>query len=118
MARWRLLKLVGVIRRDRHSWRVHGTAGKLMKRDEVIDYIRPSSFEREWAEPIVDQISPAPVVNQHEEWLTCILKGHQPELSNLWAARHVTEIMLAAVASNKSGRRVSVETQPQSDQSA
>ena len=43
--------------------RVHGTAGKLMKRDEVIDYIRPSSFEREWAEPIVEQIaSPLPVV--------------------------------------------------------
>ena len=92
--------------------RVHGTAGKLMKLGESIYYIRPSSFEREWAEPNVEQIAAPPVVNQHEEWLTCILNGQQPELSNLWQARHVTEIMLAAVASNENGMRVAVETQP------
>ena len=92
--------------------RVHGTAGKLIKRDEEIDYIRPSSFEREWAEPLVDVISPAPALNQHEEWLRCIESGDQPELSNLWVARHVTEIMLAAVASNESGARVKISTDP------
>ena len=92
--------------------RVHGTAGKLIKRDEAIDYIRPSSFEREWAAPLVDVISPAPALNQHEEWLRCIESGSQPELSNLWVARHVTEIMLAAVASNKSGARIAIETDP------
>ncbi len=93
--------------------RVHGTAGKLIKRDESIDYIRPSSFEREWAEPLVDEIRPAPVVNQHEEWLRCIDSGEQPQLSNLWVARHVTEIMLAAVASHDKGARIAVKTDPQ-----
>ena len=92
--------------------RVHGTAGKLIKRGEEIDYIRPSSFEREWAEPLVDVIVPAPALNQHEEWLRCIEGGQQPELSNLWVARHVTEIMLAAVASNERGARIVIETDP------
>lgn len=93
--------------------RVHGTAGKLIKRaDDAIDYIRPSSFEREWAEPIIEQIRPAPVANQHEEWLSCINDGCQPELSNLWTARHVTEIMLAAVASNASGGRIALNSEP------
>lgn len=92
--------------------RVHGTAGKLIKRDESIDYIRPSSFEREWAEPLVDEITPAPVVNQHEDWLRCIESGEQPELSNLWVARHVTEIMLAAVASQEKNARIALVTDP------
>ena len=93
--------------------RVHGAAGKLVKRAERIDYIRPSSFEREWAEPLIDEIAPAPVLNQHEDWLRCIESGAQPELSNLHVARHVTEIMLAAVASNQSGARIAVDTDPQ-----
>lgn len=94
--------------------RVHGTAGKLVKQtDESIDFIRPSSFEREWAEPIVESIQPAPVPNQHAEWRDCILSGQQPELSNLWLARHVTEIMLAALASNDSGERVAISSQPE-----
>ena len=92
--------------------RVHGTDGKLIKRDETIEFIRPSSFEREWAEPLVDEIRPAPVVNQHVEWLRCIDRGQQPALSNLWVARHVTEIMLAAVASNEKGARIAIETDP------
>lgn len=92
---------------------VHGTAGKLIKRrDEAIDFIRPSSYEREWAEPIIDLITPPPVVNQHEEWLSCIGGRRQPELSNLWNARHITEIMLAAVSSNESGGRVAVNSEP------
>ena len=98
--------------------RAHGTAGKLIKRnDDSIDYIRPSSFEREWAEPIVERISLAPAANQHEEWLQCIKSGQQPEISNLWMARHVTEIMLAAVASNESGGRVAINTEPSVSQS-
>lgn len=91
---------------------VHGAAGKLIKRDDSIDYIRPSSFEREWAEPLVDVITPAPVENQHQEWLGCIESGQQPALSNMWVARHVTEIMLAAVASNEKGARIAINTDP------
>ncbi|MDE2852625.1 MAG: Gfo/Idh/MocA family oxidoreductase [Chloroflexota bacterium] len=92
--------------------RVHGTAGKLVLRGDVIDFIRPSSYEREWAEPLVDEILPAPALNQHEEWLRCILAGSQPQISNLWTARHISEIMQAAVASNDEGRRVAVHSEP------
>jgi len=92
--------------------RVHGTAGKLVLRGDVIDYIRPSSYEREWAEPLVDEIEPAPVLNQHEEWLRCIERGAQPEISNLWTARHITEIMLAALRSNEEGGRIAIHSDP------
>ena len=92
--------------------RLHGTAGKLVLRGDVIDCLRPSSYEREWAAPLVEEIVPAPVVNQHEEWLRCIEKGAQPAISNLWTARHITEIMLAAAASNAEGGRVAVHSHP------
>lgn len=92
--------------------RVHGTAGKLMLRGDVIDCIRPSSYEREWAAPLVVEIRPAPVVNQHEEWLRCIEGGVQPQISNIWTARHISDIMLAAVQSNETGVRVSVISEP------
>ena len=93
--------------------RVHGTAGKLIQAGSKIEYIRPGSFEREWAEPIVEEITPAPVVNQHEEWLRCIESGTQPALSNLRVARHITEIMLAAAASNATGSRIAIHSDPQ-----
>ena len=92
--------------------RVHGTAGKLQQSGDEIAYIRPGSYEREWAAPIVEQITPPPVVNQHAEWLRCMEQGEQPALSNLWTARHITEVMLAAVASDQQGRRVLVQSQP------
>lgn len=92
--------------------RVHGTAGKLVLRGDAIDFIRPSSYDREWAAPLVDEIIPAPALNQHEEWLRCINRGAQPELSNLWTARHIMEIMLAAVESNALGVRVAVHSDP------
>jgi predicted dehydrogenase len=92
--------------------RVHGTAGKLVLRGDMIDCIRPSSYDREWAAPIVDEIHPAPVVNQHEKWLRCIERGTQPEISNIWTARHISEIMLAAIRSNEAGARVAILTNP------
>ena len=52
------------------------------------------------------------VPNQHEEWLRCIERGEQPEISNLWTARHISEIMLAAVKSNEAGARVAVILRP------
>ena len=93
--------------------RVHGTAGKLIQQGELIEFIRPGSLDREWAEPIIDEIRPAPVTNQHQDWLDCILSARQPELSNLYTARHVTEIMQAALASNDTGRRIAVVSDPQ-----
>jgi predicted dehydrogenase len=92
--------------------RVHGTDGKLIQDGESIQWIRPSSTEREWAEPTIEQISPPPLPNQHAEWLACIQNGSQPELSNIWTARHVTDIMLAAIESNSEGRRIGIHTTP------
>lgn len=92
--------------------RVHGTAGKLHQSGDEIAYIRPGSYEREWAAPLIEQFTPPPVVNQHAEWLRCMEQGEQPALSNLWTARHITEVMLAAVASNQQGRRVPVQSRP------
>lgn len=90
--------------------RVHGTAGKLVQDSDKIQYIRPSSTDREWAPPIVEWLSPLPVANQHEEWLHGIQRASQPEVSNIQVARHVTEIMLAATVSNQTGRSVAVQS--------
>ena len=92
--------------------RVHGTAGKLVQAGENIEYIRPGSAEREWAAPLVETIVPPPVPNPHDEWLRCIESGTQPDLSNLWAARHVMETVLAAEESNRRGHRISVHSKP------
>ncbi len=92
--------------------RVHGTAGKLIQMGAAIECIKPSSYEREWAEPTVEVITPPPALNQHEEWRRAIKSGQQPELANLWTARHVSEIMLAAVASNEAGRPITLVTEP------
>lgn len=93
--------------------RVHGTEGKLVQTGEQIQWSRPGSTDREWAEPIVDLLTPPPVSNQHTQWLDCIESGLQPDLSNIWAARHVTEIMLAAIESNTDGRRIVVQSTPE-----
>ncbi len=92
--------------------RVHGTAGKLHQSAGKIDIIRPGSSEREWAAPVIESITPPAVVNQHAEWLRCMQRGEQPALSNLWTARHIMEVMLAAVAADQQGRRVAVASQP------
>ena len=92
--------------------RVHGTAGKLVKDGDAIQYLQPGSLDREWAEPLVETIAPQPYPEQHAEWRDCILAGVQPQLSHLWAARHVTEIMLAAAESNATGSRVHLRTAP------
>jgi len=92
--------------------RVHGTTGKLIQDGESLQYIRPGSADREWATPIIETLPAPGVPNQHVEWLRCIASGTQPELSNLWAARHVTEIMSAAVASNAQGRRIALQSGP------
>lgn len=95
--------------------RVHGTEGKLWSpgRDGgPLDWIRPSSHDREWAPPIVDHLAVPSVPNQHEEWLHHIREGTQPKLSNVWTARHVTEVLLAAQESNQTGTPVSVRSAP------
>ncbi len=92
--------------------RVHGTAGKLLGEGSTVKVIQPGSHDREWAEPIIEDVTPLPTVNQHVDWLRCIEAGVQPMLSNIWLARHVTEIMLAAIESNQDKRRVEVRSSP------
>ncbi len=42
----------------------------------------------------------------HVHFFDCIEKGIQPPLSNAWAARHVSEILVAALESARTGRAV------------
>lgn len=48
--------------------------------------------------------------SSHKHFIDCIEKGTQPPLSHAAAARHVTEILLAALESAKSGKAVEVRS--------
>ncbi len=96
--------------------RVHGTQGKLWTPGtdgRPLDHVRPSSFTRENAPPIVEHPEVPPGENQHAEWLAAIRGGAQPALSNVWAARHVTEILLCGMKSSETGSRVPLRTSPE-----
>lgn len=90
----------------------YGTAGQLIKDGDEIQYIRPGSADREWAEPIVKTISPPDAPSQHQDRMSCIEYGQHPELSNPPLARHVTEYLLAAETSNSQDQRIQVESHP------
>jgi predicted dehydrogenase len=95
--------------------RVHGTKGKLLNPGSdghALDYLVPSSTTREHADPIVENPSIPTGENQHAEWLRHIRAGSQPEISNIWNARHVIEILLAAQRSSEEGRRIEVNSNP------
>jgi predicted dehydrogenase len=95
--------------------RIHGTKGKLFNPGEdggPLDWIHPSSTDREWAEPIGDHLAVPPFPNQHEEWLQHIHEGTQPQISNIRTARHVMEVLLAAQESSQTGIPVSVKSTP------
>ncbi len=95
--------------------RVHGTSGKLWwpgSEGHGLDLLRPSSATRENAPPLLEHPPVAAGENQHAEWLRCIRKRAQPELSTVWTARHITEILLAAQQSSGSGTRCALHTSP------
>ncbi len=46
----------------------------------------------------------------HKHFLDCIDEGKTPPLSHAWAARHVTEILLAGLQSAKTGGAVDIES--------
>lgn len=95
---------------------VHGTKGKLWapgSGDSALDFIEPSSYTDENAKPITHHINLGPGENQHAEWLRCIRDGIQPQISNIWFSRHVTEILLAAMKSHELGSWVSVNSSPE-----
>ena len=91
---------------------VHGTAGKLVStgRPPALMHGRPGSTIDEDA-PLLEQrvdLAGYPQANAHPHWAECIHRRVQPPLSNASAARHVTEIMLAALESSRAGRTVEV----------
>jgi predicted dehydrogenase len=97
--------------------RVHGTTGKLQAPGEAgaaLTRWEPGSYTREDIPPVphaVDVTGAGPG-GMHAHWLACIREGIQPPLSHAWAARHVTEIMLAGLESSRTGRAIDIGSSP------
>jgi predicted dehydrogenase len=99
------------------SWqlRVHGTQGKLTSPGEdgaSLTHWVPTSYTREDAPPA---LTPVDVGNAgrgtaHEHWIQCIREGRHPEKSHAWAARHVTEVLLAGLESSRLGQRIAIHS--------
>lgn len=90
---------------------VHGTAGKFVTpgSSSGVTHFVPLSYDSDHA-PIEQRVLPvdASVGSAHAHWLDCIQKGIQPPLSNAYAARHVTEVLLAGLEAGRSGRSVEI----------
>lgn len=93
---------------------VHGTAAKV----EAPFYggadakvFSPTALDRDNApirdEPLEMTESPG---SAHHHFLDCIARDEHPPLSHVWAARHVTEILLAALESAKTGKPVEIHS--------
>lgn len=97
------------------QFRVHGTRGKITipgQDGASMTRWEPGSYTREDIPPVphaVDAKSDSRG-NVHEHWLRCIRENRQPELSHAWAARHVTEILLAGLESSRTGRRIEIRS--------
>jgi len=95
--------------------RIHGTAGKLWAPGQdggPLDLVQPSSYDREKALPLTQHMAVPRIPNQHEQWLEHIRAGTPPKLSNVWTARHVMEILLAAQQSSVNGTPIAIESAP------
>ena len=95
---------------------VHGTKGKLWapgSGDSQLDLVEPSSYTDENAHQVITPVALGPGENQHAEWLRCIRDGIQPQISNIWFSRHVTEILFAAMESHEKGCWVDVGSNPE-----
>lgn len=92
---------------------VHGTSGKFVSgvwADSAVKWT-PTSYTREDAPPKSEPLAPdTGVGNLHAHFLDCVRNQRQSPLSNVHAARHVTEIMLAGLESSRSGRAVEIES--------
>lgn len=97
--------------------RIHGSLGKLTTPGHAgaaLTRWEPGSFTREDVPSIPHalELSGEDRGNPHEHWLACIRAGRQPELSHVWAALHVTEVLLAGLESARTGRRQEVFSRP------
>lgn len=96
-------------------FRAHGTAGKLTMPGEsgaALTHWTPGSYTREDIPPVPHAIDVGGSSrgNAHQHWLACIREGRPPELSHAWAARHVTEVLLAGLESSRTGRAVEIRS--------
>ncbi|MEX0886766.1 MAG: Gfo/Idh/MocA family oxidoreductase [Phycisphaeraceae bacterium] len=100
------------------QWSVHGTAGKftnngngpeqlVLAQPERMDSDHAPINHREWPAHEVEQQG---VGEPHAHWLDCIDRGVHPPLSHAWAARHVTEILLAGLESARQAKPIDITT--------
>lgn len=93
---------------------IHGTSGKYTmpgSGDSELTRWTPTSYTDEQAPTAQEPLQFEKTIgNVHEHFLSCIRAGEQPLLSNVWAARHVTEILLAGLESARTGATISLET--------
>ncbi len=102
------------------QFRVHGTAGKLTipgENDAKLTHWVPGSYTREDLPPVSKPVDTASDSrgNAHEHWWQCIQAGLHPELSHAWAARHVTEVLLAGLESARSGKPMAINSRAERD---
>jgi predicted dehydrogenase len=92
---------------------VHGTRGKydLPGYGIAPHLFTPLSYDSDHA-PIEEKTLEVPDVvgSAHKHFLDCVQQGIQPPLSNARAARHVTEVLLAATEASRSGSAVAIES--------
>ncbi|MDP6984307.1 MAG: Gfo/Idh/MocA family oxidoreductase [Candidatus Latescibacterota bacterium] len=93
---------------------LHGTAGKFTMPGSdgaALSRWTPTSYTDERAPVATQTIDPgAGMGNVHEHFLASIRDCSHSDLSNAWAARHVTEIMLAGMAAGRDGGAVDLTT--------
>jgi predicted dehydrogenase len=94
---------------------IHGTAGKFTfpgRDGAALSQFTPTSYTREHAPVDVKEIdcSDGNPGGMHEHFAQHIREGTQPPLSNAYAARHVTEIMLAGIESSNTGQVIELKT--------
>ena len=94
---------------------VHGTTAKVeapFHGGSDAKVYSPTALDRDNApihsEPLDLAENPG---SAHRHFLDCIARNEQPRLSHVWAARHVTEILLAALESAKTGKPVAIHSE-------
>ncbi len=95
---------------------VHGTAGKFIMPGQdgaALSQLTPTSYTREHAPVDVKAIdcSDAAPSGMHAHFAEHIRAETQPPLSNVYTARHVTEILLAGLESSATGRAIELTTE-------
>ncbi len=95
---------------------VHGTRGKYIvpgRDGAAATLFTPLSYDSDHApikdEPVTPEAADT-IGSAHAHFLDCIERGTQPPVSHVWAARHVTEVLLAGLQAGRSGRAVEVHS--------